>query len=214
MKKCLLISLAAVAVVGLSATSCVKNDTVKNFTSDDVEQYLTTTEYSVPAKAGYGSIVTCCGDTLSIADDSKNDTILIPKNRQVTSQVLTGKETPSSAATKAVTDGEGVVISYYTMDATGYSSIFKSNMKQMWTTEAFEDSKNCDIDYNDLLIHTLYRISSNKLQIGIHQIAYSATKSITLGLTVYKNNVKVYDEVISTRSEERRVGKECRSRWS
>jgi hypothetical protein len=51
MKKCLLISLAAVAVVASSLTSCVKNDTVKNFTSDDVEQYLTTTECSVPAKS-------------------------------------------------------------------------------------------------------------------------------------------------------------------
>jgi hypothetical protein len=198
MKKFFSSTLVIAAVAALSVTSCVKNNTTKSFTSDDVKQYITTTEYSVPVKPGYGSIVTCCGDTLSIADDSKNDTILIPKNKTVTSQVLTGNESPASAATKAVTDGDGVVISYYPLDATGYSSIFKSNMKQLWTTEGFEDSKNCDFDYNDLVIHTLYRISSGKLKIGIHPIAYGATKTITLGLIVYKNNVKVYDEVIST----------------
>ena len=33
-------------------------------------------------------------------------------------------------------------------------------------------------------------------------------------MTVYRSNKQIYVQFIDDRSEERRVGKECRSRWS
>ena len=72
----------------------------------------------------------------------------------------------------------------------------------------------------DLETSTKNYIISNALYVGVGTDSTTPTSSDTsLGAEVVRNPRQDYTEntssvTISSRSEERRVGKECRSRWS
>src|SRR5574344_2131000 len=131
------------ALFGLIQVACVKNDANIKFTKSDIEPFLTTKEFTVPVRTGYYSMVTCCGDTLCITDTA-NTTIWVPKNKDTSSIMLTGHETTTQ--TKAFTDEDGILVSYYPVDAKTYWNKFST--KKLWQTVAFEDSKDIDYDYN------------------------------------------------------------------
>ena len=49
---------------------------------------------------------------------------------------------------------------------------------------------------------------------GVSFLMGSTCKAAISDIVVYKSEDKITDAIASVRSEERRVGKECRSRWS
>ena len=55
------------------------------------------------------------------------------------------------------------------------------------------------------------KIRENKHRRLRHHLNGTAT---TPRLAVFRSNKHIYAQIIDDRSEERRVGKECRSRWS
>ena len=62
------------------------------------------------------------------------------------------------------------------------------NKDSYWEVIAFEDSKKGDYDYNDLVIHVKYTLTSDgKFFLGIQPVAYGATKQIDLGYEIYDN---------------------------
>lgn len=58
------------------------------------------------------------------------------------------------------------------------------NKYKLFEVIAFEDSKNADYDYNDLVIHAKIEQKDNNTQISIHPIAMGATKNIALGVNI------------------------------
>ena len=58
---------------------------------------------------------------------------------------------------------------------------------KIWHVIAFEDTREGDSDYNDLIIHSLFEVKNNKAYVYIHPIAYGAKKSISLGFEIYDN---------------------------
>lgn len=60
-----------------------------------------------------------------------------------------------------------------------------------WQVVAFEDSKNGDYDYNDLVFHVKFQIKNGKFFMGINPIAYGASKVIDLGYKIYDNTTDV-----------------------
>ena len=203
MRKGFLIELSAALVAILALTGCVKNNSSKTFTSDDVAPFISTEEYKVPVKAGYYAVVTCCGDTLAVTGAVLQDStavIWIPKSKvnNVTTKTSSSEgQVVSTVKTKDVTDSDGVVISYYPITASTYGGR-AVNRYQLWQSIGFEDSKDIDYDYNDLVIHILTRVHNGQLHVGIHPIAYGAQKTIELGFTVYKNGAEVINQVVSS----------------
>lgn len=191
MKKRLSLFLAVAAMVAV--TGCVKDNsgtTKKNFTEEDLASFISEETLAVPVKDGYWSVVTCCGDTLCVTDEAGHVT-LIPKGEKVTEV----SENASSTANTKASDADGVVISYNLKTVHDYHAFAGD---RLWQTIAFEDSKNGDYDYNDLVIHVKWRIRNGGLMVGIHPIAYGATKTISLGLTVYKDGTAIFDDVIAS----------------
>src|SRR5574344_2475255 len=158
MKRVLIILVALVCLAG-----CVKAPK-STYTESNVEPFLTEDTLTVPVKAGYWSVVACCGDTLCVTDEVGHGT-LVPKNQAI------------SETTKAGGTG-GIEISYNLKTAHDY---YKFAEDKLWQTIAFEDSKNGDYDYNDLVIHVEWKIKNGGLRVGIHPIAYGAQKTIALG---------------------------------
>lgn len=173
-------------------SSCVKDNTGENPQTEDkgiTERLTTFTTMEVPVKDGKLTVVTFNGDTLCVTKTATS--IIIPK---------------TFATSKA---DEEIVISYVDSSNPNYAGYLSGdgvNVK-MWQTIAFEDSKAGDYDYNDLVIHIRYELSSQKageqkLFMGIHPIAFGATKNIKLGCVVYYGETKVLDEIITQNSKE------------
>lgn len=64
-----------------------------------------------------------------------------------------------------------------------------------------------DYDYNDIVLHLCYQLSTpkkgnQKLHIGIHPIAYGATKAFKLGFNLYYANNLVKETVIAGNAKE------------
>lgn len=181
--------IALAAIVAL--TSCVKDNSTekeRTFTESDVEAYLSSEEYSVPVKDGYISIVTYNGDTLCVT--TKSGTVaIVPKGAEVAAE-----SSSADFKTKAIEDADKIVVSYKP-----YDEGWLLNNKEttgFFQSVGFEDSKSGDSDYNDLVIHIKVAAVNNSFRVGIHPIAYGATKTINLGATVYLNDAQVFDGVI------------------
>lgn len=61
------------------------------------------------------------------------------------------------------------------------------NSSRIWQVIAFEDSKDGDYDYNDLIIHTRFDANKETISLLIHPIAYGASKKINLGFIIYNH---------------------------
>lgn len=149
-------------VVFVSAlfVSCVDQPDVPNNNKEtdkekiEIADGLTTTmDYDVPVVDG--QITTVSYNGMLLARTSTPLTIKVPK-----------AAIARSSNTLSVKYSEG------------HASQPFSNL---WQTVMFEDSKNGDWDYNDIVIHTNYKISGNKLSVGIHPIALGSSKHIKIG---------------------------------
>ncbi len=148
-------------ICALALVSCVgpKNISDENGANSQIAKNLVTTqEYVVPVKEGYTTIVTYNGQRLAVTSDPI--TILIPKEA-------------ASSITKA--NDEPKLFVYFEEGVT------KIPTSTLWQTIAFEDSKAGDFDYNDLIIHSKYLLSGNKLSVAVHPIALGSVNEIKLG---------------------------------
>ena len=90
------------------------------------------------------------------------------------------------------------------LDARDFVGIIKKS-----ALDAVEHSKICDVFFGDV-------VSDSPLKIAIDQKLILGEKQLVLSrnVTDYNVDMTVNHTTETTRSEERRVGKECRSRWS
>lgn len=175
-------------------TSCVKDSTknepgINTSNIATYERINTTTTLDVPAKQGSITVVTFQGNIICLTKTPTS--IIVPK---------TNTEAKS---------GEAIEIKYVDQADPEYAEALGDNdtKSELWQTIAFEDSMVGDYDYNDLVLHLCYQLltpnkETQKLYIGIHPIAYGATKNIKLGLCVYYKNQEVCREDITQNSKE------------
>ncbi len=169
--------------------SCVKNpikEQSPEINNENLAAYnnlSTVSALDVPVRDGKITVVTFNGDTLCLTKTPT--TITVPK---------------TVSGTKA---GGGIDISYVDAADPKYAEALGTGntATELWQTLAFEDSMAGDYDYNDIVLHLCYQLASSKFHIGIHPIAYGATKNIALGLAVYYGNNKVADQIITQDSK-------------
>jgi hypothetical protein len=185
MKKFIFLSI--IFACGIFA-SCVKdNTTAPDSTQPEdktlTERLTTTTVMQVPVQSGKITVVTYGGDTLCVA--TKATSIMVPK---------------TTALSKA---DEEIVVTYIGESDSNYAALLAGGDKSgIWQTLAFEDSRNADHDYNDLVLHVRYQRSSKandeRFYIGIQPIAYGATKVMKLGCQIrYKGQVVLEETILS-----------------
>ena len=143
----------------------------------NLDKYLTDKAVSVTVPSGSIAVVRMGGDTLSITTESKD--VIVPKYATPTIDYYS--ET-ASAATRAT-------------DPSYYNQLKNKANDNMWQVIAFEDSKNGDYDYNDLIVHNKYLISGNQLTIYIHPVALGAAKTINYGYELYKKDGDSYTKI-------------------
>lgn len=160
MKNCKLTYLLFSAMLVLAVASCAERyeysgEKEANYTNlIQAAAYTTTADYAVPVVDGY--ITTVSYNGLILARTSKAMNIKVPKQAVATSR---GEELN-------VTYSEGQAAESYT---------------NLWQTVMFEDSRNGDSDYNDIIVHANYVTSGNKLTVGVQPIALGSSKSIKIG---------------------------------
>ncbi|MEG1916433.1 MAG: hypothetical protein RR061_07110 [Muribaculaceae bacterium] len=151
--------LLPVLAMFIGFSSCVsQEDTIssKETNPSKIEvanNMVTTADYTVPIQEGYTTTVSYKG--MLLARTSTPMTIKVPK--------------------EAVSRGDDNIDIQY---AKGVELVPFTNL---WQTVLFEDSKNGDDDYNDLVFHTNYQTKGNNLTVGIQPIALGSTKVIKLG---------------------------------
>lgn len=155
MKRLLLMAFIATLFI-----SCVDQPEVPNNNKETdngkieiAESLITTMDYDVPVVEGQVTTVSYKG--MLLARTSTPLKIKVPKEAIARSS-------------------DGLSVTY----SEGQASQPFSNL---WQTVLFEDSKNGDWDYNDIVIHTNYKINGSKLSVGIHPIALGSTKNIKIG---------------------------------
>lgn len=181
----------AVILACLLTAACVKKNTPgPDDESTRIENLLTTQEFAVTSiPEGMYAQVTDAASGNTIAVLSAPATILLARST-----------TPSVSYVKAVDYNENVPI-----DAT-----------QLWQVIAFEDSRNGDYDYNDLVIHVKYQTNSlpgrygenqgdRSLAIGIQPIALGSLKKIALGCDIYQGQKLIKGGII--------IADDCREKF-
>ena len=169
-------------VAGIAALlflfGCNKDVTVYNGPSDsgenNVEHFLSTEQLSVPVKEGCITIVKQGTDTIATATTPM--TILIPK---------------SEVGTKA-TYASNIDMTYVPEAQYANKTEF-TNSNVLCQNICFEDSKNGDYDYNDLVIHVKYKRQGNVFGFCIQPIALGSSKSFKLGYIVYSGDDVLYE---------------------
>lgn len=179
MKRFLYLVFISVFLVG-----CVDQPEIPNNTKetdpekiDIAESLVTTVDYDVPVVDG--QITTVSYNGMLLARTSTPLTIKVPKTAIA-----------RSSAQMSVTYSEG------------YASQPYSNL---WQTVLFEDSKDGDCDYNDIVIHTNYEINGSKLSVGIHPIALGSSKNIKIGFR-WTQNGKSADVIVADNAREELFG--------
>lgn len=183
MKKIILFSCCVLLI-----SSCVKSiDPVGQEPAPvpDLSHFQTTEEFSVPVQAGYVTQVKLGEET--IAEAVSPMTILIPKSTQ----------------TKAA---EGPQLVYVPLSDYPNDVELENNTK-LYQVICFEDSKAADYDYNDLVIHILYKLRGNTFGFGVQPVALGSTKAIKLGCEVYKGKTLVFEGLITPE------GMNCRQQY-
>ncbi|MEG0518246.1 MAG: hypothetical protein RR555_05190 [Bacteroidales bacterium] len=184
MKKLILLFIVSACV---ALTSCVKDNTGTHEPTQPedkalTERLTTSTVMQVPVQTGKITVVTYAGDTLCIATGATS--IMVPK---------------TGAISKA---DDPIKISYINESDPNYAALLKDGDKSgIWQTLVFEDSKNADHDYNDLVLHVRYQRSfkanNDLFCIGVQPIAFGATKLIKLGCEIIYKGQSVFNEIIS-----------------
>jgi len=139
-------------------------------TNANFEKFNTSTTMNVTVANGTYKVVRIGNDTLCVATESQS--VVVPKGITPTVDEYT--------ITSSRTD-----LDFYNPLK---SSQDKYAKEKFWQVIAFEDTKNGDYDYNDLIIHIRYQLSNdNKFSFFIHPVAYGASKTINLFYEVYDN---------------------------
>lgn len=169
--------------------SCIKD--VSNIDEEpaaeapDVTHFLTTEEFTVPVKEGYVTQVMVGGEI--IAEAVTPMTILLPRTVQ----------------TKAESGPQLVYVPLNEYP----NNVEPVNNFKLYQVVCFEDSREGDYDYNDLVIHVLYKLRGNKFGFAVQPVALGSTKSIKLGCSVYKGNTLIYKNLVTPE------GKDCREQY-
>ena len=171
--------LLSILVAGVMFGACSKSID-SNFTKEDVTRFVTTEEFKVPVENGKVTIATVGEDTIAVA--FSEFPILVPK-------------------------GVNVKLSYADIDKTSsgknlgrsYNDALTNEINQtkLFQVICFEDSRDGDYDYNDLVIHVKYEQVGNIFGFGVQPVALGSTKDIKLGCDVYKGTEKIFSELIT-----------------
>ena len=171
----------------LLVSSCVKEgiDAPVPAPVPDVSHFQTSEEFAVPVKDGYVTQVKLGGEI--IAEAVSPMTILIPKSYE----------------TSRSSDGPQLVY----VPISEYPNQVLENQARLYQVVCFEDSKAGDYDFNDLVIHVIYRTQGNRFGFGVQPVALGSTKSIKLGCAVYKGSTLLFKGLITPE------GKDCREQY-
>src|SRR5574344_1415370 len=167
------------------ACSCSQNDSLYSYenVNANLDQYLTDKTVSVTVPSGSIAVVTMgenSADTMAIISTSQD--IVVPKYVTPNIDYVYATTTASKSFTRA-----------NVVDASLYSQLEKNINANYWQVLAFEDSKNGDYDYNDLILHNRFILyKNNDLNIAIHPVALGAAKTINFGYEVYKKSGSTY----------------------
>ena len=177
--------LSVISIAALLLTSCVERlhtDFEEDIPSaaPDINHFLTSKEFQVPVEDGCITTVTIGEDTLAEAIEPMS--IYVPKTK---SNLLKLTYTPKDE----------------------YPHEVILNNSKRYEVVCFEDSKDNDYDYNDLVIHVKYQQSGNIFGFGIHPVALGSSKSVKLGCIVYKGGYQIFKGLITPE------GKNCREQF-
>lgn len=136
------------------------------------ENFNTTTTEAIDVPTGKYVVVRIGNDTLCVATESQS--VVVPKGCTTIKDVYN-----LPASTKTDVDFFNPL----------NSSKDKYAKEKFWQVIAFEDTKNGDYDYNDLIVHVRYQLTNNnQFSLFIHPIAYGASKTINLFYEVYNTS--------------------------
>jgi hypothetical protein len=136
------------------------------------EKFNTIATMNVDVQAGTFKVVRVGKDTLCVATESQE--VLVPKGAKVTEDVYT-----LPASSKADVDIYNPL--------KGIES--GKTKEKFWEVIAFEDTKQGDYDYNDLIIHVRYQLTNKgAFSLFIQPIAYGASKTINLFYEIWSIN--------------------------
>ena len=162
-----------VSICALLCSCSIENTDVykeKESSLTDVEKFITNTAMDVDVPSNEIAIVRLGNDTLSITDNSKS--VLVPNGIEPTIEYVSlSNNSKTRSSNNTVNNLE--------------------KKDQFWEVIAFEDSKNGDYDYNDLIVHVKYVVKNKNFSLYIQPVAYGATKSITLGFNVIKDGINI-----------------------
>jgi len=149
---------------------------------------------NIPYKEGYVTIVTYGEDTLAVAS-RENETMFLQKgivlpegsySTKLEQNTSNTRSIKSTNVTKADDIDEDAVNTYKVTyeDAKSFSG--EENLSNNFYAVMFEDTKNADYDYNDLIIHTKYLFHydpypTEVLDVYVQGIALGSSKTIKLG---------------------------------
>lgn len=172
----------------LMLVSCFdKNTDYSTKMKEIVANCETFRDYEVPVIDGKITIVKLNDDTVAVTN--KPMTIKVPK-------VVT-------FATRSV-DENGLSVNYVGKDELDYGYLEKHTYGAYWQAVMFEDSRNADYDYNDLIIHVMSKVetpwNTNKaLQtIMLQPIALGSSKVIKLGCVLSDYSEWIISEDVRT----------------
>jgi len=189
-------------IISIFLVSCVK-DTITNDIDaqstyskkiDQLESLSENELVNIPYKEGYVTIVTYGEDTLAVAS-RENETMFLQKgivlpegsySTKLEQNTSNTRSIKSTNVTKADDIDEDAVDTYKVTyeDAKSFSG--EENLSNNFYAVMFEDTKNADYDYNDLIIHTKYLFHydpypTEVLDVYVQGIALGSSKTIKLG---------------------------------
>jgi len=194
------IQLLYVLALPLLLGSCTKDNLNEDLSEQEtyaekislLEKNTSNNLVEVPYKEGYVTIVTYGDDTLAIAS-RENETMFLQEGVKLPEASVTKSlGAISTKADDSIGDSEAEYKVTY-VKAEDYTGV--ENISNNYYAIMFEDTKNADFDYNDLIIHAYYNFHYDKypaqvLDIYVQGIALGSSKTIKLG--VYTQTGKKY----------------------
>ena len=179
------------AITAITFSSCEKMDQPFSYENinANLDKYITEKSYTVNVPDGAIAVVTMgenSTDTLSVTSTTKD--IIVPKYITPSVNYVYSKSQSLKSIRKTTSNTEDVNL---------YNNLYEKQKDSYWQVIAFEDSKNGDYDYNDLIVHNKYVLENGKLSIYIHPVALGAQKTINFGYELYKKSKSGYSLVSS-----------------
>lgn len=176
-------------ITTLFTTGCVTHDDVYQASDNEGEDLMPRPmqELKVDVPSGKCAVVMFGGDTLAVCPEST--TIMAP-NTTVTT--VSGSSAVAKAATRADNVGD-ITIEY--LDKLDANNVLLAKQR-VFEIMAFEDSKDGDYDYNDLIVHVKIEKDGNNYYLSFHPVALGAIKTIGLGCVLRTANGSEWNHLI------------------